>query len=105
MNVYAVVHIPGSFSVYNSLVTMLTCHLAGISDEAILRGLDKVKVRGRVELVPVSKDFTVIIDYAHNEVSTRSVLTTLKEYHPKRLICVYGGGGNRPSCAVMTWGK
>lgn len=95
MNVYAVVHIPGSFSVYNSLVTMLTCHLAGISDEAILRGLDKVKVRGRVELVPVSKDFTVIIDYAHNEVSTRSVLTTLKEYHPKRLICVYGGGGNR----------
>lgn len=78
MNVYAVVHIPGSFSVYNSLVTMLTCHLAGISDEAILRGLDKVKVRGRVELVPVSKDFTVIIDYAHNEVSTRSVLTTLK---------------------------
>ena len=74
---------------------MLTCHLAGISDEAILRGLDKVKVRGRVELVPVSKDFTVIIDYAHNEVSTRSVLTTLKEYHPKRLICVYGGGGNR----------
>ena len=95
MNVYAVVHIPGSFSVYNSLVTMLTCHLAGISDEAILRGLDKVKVRGRVELVPVSKDFAVIIDYAHNEVSTRSVLTTLKEYHPKRLICVYGGGGNR----------
>ena len=95
MNVYAVVHIPGSFSVYNSLVTMLTCHLAGISDEAILWGLDKVKVRGRVELVPVSKDFTVIIDYAHNEVSTRSVLTTLKEYHPKRLICVYGGGGNR----------
>ncbi len=48
-----------------------------------------------MELVPVSKDFTVIIDYAHNEVSTRSVLTTLKEYHPKRLICVYGGGGNR----------
>ena len=95
VNLYATVHIPGSFSVYNSLVTMLTCHLAGISDEAILRGLDKVQVKGRVELVPVSKDFTVIIDYAHNEVSTRSVLTTLKEYKPKRLICVYGGGGNR----------
>ncbi|MDE7435918.1 MAG: UDP-N-acetylmuramoyl-L-alanyl-D-glutamate--2,6-diaminopimelate ligase [Lachnospiraceae bacterium] len=95
MDVYAVVHIPGRFSVYNSLVTMLTCHLEGISDAAILKGLDRVKVRGRVELVPVSKDFTVIIDYAHNEVSTRSVLTTLKEYHPKRLICVYGGGGNR----------
>ncbi|MCI5494648.1 MAG: UDP-N-acetylmuramoyl-L-alanyl-D-glutamate--2,6-diaminopimelate ligase [Lachnospiraceae bacterium] len=95
MNVYAKVYIPGRFSVYNSLVTMLTCHLAGISDEDILRGLAKVQVKGRVEMVPVSKDFTVIIDYAHNEVSTRSVLTTLKEYHPKRLICLYGGGGNR----------
>lgn len=95
MNVYAKVYIPGRFSVYNSLVTMLTCHLAGISDEDILRGLAKVQVKGRVEMVPVSKDFTVIIDYAHNEVSTRSVLTTLLEYKPKRLICVYGGGGNR----------
>ena len=46
-------------------------------------------------MLPVSKDYTLIIDYAHNEVSTRSVLTTLMEYHPKRLICVYGGGGNR----------
>lgn len=95
MNVYAKVYIPGRFSVYNSLVTMLTCHLAGISDEDILHGLAKVQVKGRVEMVPVSKEFTVIIDYAHNEVSTRSVLTTLLEYKPKRLICVYGGGGNR----------
>ncbi len=95
MDVYAKVYIPGRFSVYNSLVTMLTCHLEGISDEDILRGLANVQVRGRVEMVPVSKDYTVIIDYAHNEVSTRSVLTTLLEYRPKRLICIYGGGGNR----------
>ncbi len=88
-------HIPGRFSVYNSLVTMLVCHLAGISDQAILDGLNKVQVKGRVEMLPVSKDYYLIIDYAHNEVSTRSVLTTLMEYHPKRLICVYGGGGNR----------
>lgn len=95
MNCEAKVHIPGRFSVYNSLVTMLMCHLAGISKEAILEGLEKVQVKGRVEMLPVSKDYFLIIDYAHNEVSTRSVLTTLLEYHPKRLICVYGGGGNR----------
>ena len=95
MDCQAKVHIPGRFSVYNSMVTMLVCHLAGISDEAILEGLSKVQVKGRVEMLPVSKDYTLIIDYAHNEVSTRSVLTTLMEYHPKRLICVYGGGGNR----------
>ena len=87
MDCEAKVHIPGRFSVYNSMVTMLVCHLAGISDEAILEGLSKVQVKGRVEMLPVSKDYTLIIDYAHNEVSTRSVLTTLMEYHPKRLIC------------------
>lgn len=95
MDCEAKVHIPGRFSVSNSLVTMLVCHLAGISDEAIRKGLEKVQVKGRVEMLPVSKDYYLIIDYAHNEVSTRSVLTTLLEYHPKRLICVYGGGGNR----------
>ena len=95
MDCQAKVHIPGRFSVYNSMVTKLVCHLAGISDEAILEGLSRVQVKGRVEMLSVSKDYTLIIDYAHNEVSTRSVLTTLMEYHPKRLICVYGGGGNR----------
>lgn len=95
MNCEANVHIPGRFSVYNALVTMLICQLAGVEEQAILAGLEKVQVKGRVEMLPVSKDYHLIIDYAHNEVSTRSVLSTLLEYHPKRLICVYGGGGNR----------
>ncbi len=95
MNCETKVHIPGRFSVYNSLVTMLVCHLAGISQEAILEGLSKVQVKGRVEMLPVSKDYFLIIDYAHNEVSTRSVLTTLIKYHPKLLICNNSGGGNR----------
>ncbi len=89
------VYTPGLFSVYNSLVTVLTCALLKIDAKSILSGLLKVKVKGRVEIVPCSEDFTVIIDYAHNEVSTKSVLTTLLEYKPNRLICVYGGGGNR----------
>jgi UDP-N-acetylmuramoyl-L-alanyl-D-glutamate--2,6-diaminopimelate ligase len=95
MECEAKVNIPGRFSVYNALVTMLVCHLAGIPQDAMLDGLSRVRVKGRVEMVPVPGDYSVIIDYAHNEVSTRSVLTTLLEYHPKRLICVYGGGGNR----------
>ena len=95
MECEARVHIPGRFSVYNALVTMLLCRLENIDRRAILEGLEKVQVRGRVEMLPVSKDYYLIIDYAHNEVSTRSVLTTLQEYHPRRLICVFGGGGNR----------
>ncbi len=89
------VYTPGMFSVYNSLVTIFICRLLGIEDCDIEKGLLAVKVRGRVELVPCSKDFSVIIDYAHNEVSTKSVMTTLSEYKPNRMICVYGGGGNR----------
>jgi UDP-N-acetylmuramoyl-L-alanyl-D-glutamate--2,6-diaminopimelate ligase len=95
MECEAKVNIPGRFSVYNALVTMLVCHLAGIPQEAMLDGLERVRVKGRVEILPVHGNYSLIIDYAHNEVSTRSVLTTLLEYHPKRLICVFGGGGNR----------
>lgn len=89
------VYTPGMFSVYNSLVTIYICNLLGVDNTAIAKGLETVKVRGRVELVPCSPDFSVIIDYAHNEVSTKSVMNTLAEYKPNRMICVYGGGGNR----------
>lgn len=89
------VYTPGMFSVYNSLVTIYICKLLGVKNGDIADGLLKVKVRGRVELVPCSPDFSVIIDYAHNEVSTKSVMNTLAEYKPNRMICVYGGGGNR----------
>lgn len=95
MNCQAKIHIPGKFSVYNALTTMAVCSKLGISDESILAGLEDVQVKGRVEMIPVSKDFSVIIDYAHNEVSTRSVLETLLQYKPTRLIAVYGCGGNR----------
>ena len=46
-------------------------------------------------MVPVSDKFTLLIDYAHNAMSLNSLLSTLKEYHPERLVCVFGCGGNR----------
>lgn len=46
-------------------------------------------------MVKVSDDFILMIDYAHNAMSLESLLLTLKEYHPKRLICLFGCGGNR----------
>lgn len=95
MNCDAVIHIPGYFSVYNALTTMAVCQLLGVEQEAILAGLADVQVKGRVEMIPVSKDFTVIIDYAHNAVSTRSVLETLRQYNPPRLVALFGCGGNR----------
>ena len=46
-------------------------------------------------MVHVSDDFTLMIDYAHNAMALNSLLTTLKEYEPGRLVCVFGCGGNR----------
>lgn len=87
--------IPGVFNAYNAMAAMLTCRLFNIDNDTILDVIKDVRILGRVELVHVSDDFSVIVDYAHNEVSTRSVLLTLKEYNPAHLISVYGAGGNR----------
>ena len=51
--------------------------------------------RSRIEMVKVSDDFTLMIDYAHNAMSLKSLLTTLREYEPGRLVCLFGCGGNR----------
>lgn len=87
--------IPGLFNVYNSTAAAAVCSLLGIDTDTIVRELRNVRIPGRVELVNVSDRFSVIVDYAHNEVSTRSVLQTLREYDPSHIICVYGAGGNR----------
>ena len=49
----------------------------------------------RSEMVKVSDTFTLMIDYAHNAMSLESLLTTLGEYEPTRLVCLFGCGGNR----------
>lgn len=89
------IDIPGTFSVYNSLTAIAICRHFGVQKEVILDSLSKVRVKGRVEILPVSSKFTLMIDYAHNAMSLESLLTTLKEYEPKRLVCLFGCGGNR----------
>ncbi len=89
------VDIPGKFNVYNALAAAAVCLELEIPVEVIQASMKKVAVRGRVELVTVSGKFSVMLDYAHNGMSLRSLLTTLREYEPKRLICVFGCGGNR----------
>lgn len=89
------IDLPGKFSVYNSLVAIAVCRHFGISGEDMLEALKEAKTKGRIEKIRVSDDFTLMIDYAHNAMSLESLLTTLKEYGPKRLVCLFGCGGNR----------
>lgn len=99
------VGIPGRFNAYNALAAMACCRQLGVPGEAMLRGLRDVKVKGRVEPVPAPGNYTLLLDYAHNAVSMESILTTLREYEPKRLICMFGAGGNRPKVRRYEMGE
>lgn len=86
---------PGRFSVYNALTAIAVCRHFRVEIPQIQAALLGAHVKGRIEMVPVSDQFTLLIDYAHNAMSLKSLLTTLREYEPDRLVCVFGCGGNR----------
>lgn len=101
----AEVGIPGRFNAYNALAAIGCCRELGIPVEAMRQGLSAVKVKGRVEPVPVPGNYTLLLDYAHNAVSMENLLTTLREYEPKRLVCLFGAGGNRPKVRRYEMGE
>lgn len=89
------VNIPGLFNVYNAMAATALCETMGIGEDAIRQALKKVAVDGRMEIVYASEKLAALVDYAHNAVSMESLLATLRDYHPKRLVCIFGCGGNR----------
>ena len=95
MNTKVEIDIPGEFSVYNSLTAIAICHNFNVPEENILKALANVRVKGRLEIIPISPKFTLMIDYAHNAMALESLLNSLKEYQPKRLVTLFGCGGNR----------
>lgn len=96
---------PGKFSVYNSLVALMVGKRLNISEEFMRDALLEIRVKGRVEIVPVTDRFSVMIDYAHNALSVESLLSAIREYRPKRIVCVYGCGGNRPKIRRYDMGE
>lgn len=95
MDFEARISTPGRFSVYNALTAIAICRHFHVREDDIKRALLSAKVKGRIEPVKVSDQYTVLIDYAHNAMALESLLATLKEYHPHRLVCLFGCGGNR----------
>ena len=87
--------IPGLFNVVNALVAVSVCSFLGLDQARISHALENIRVNGRMEIVYTSERCTVLVDYAHNAVSMESLLSTLRDYKPKRLVCVFGCGGNR----------
>ena len=95
MNLPVQIATPGKFSVYNALTAIAICRHFGVREEDVKAALLAAKVKGRIEPVKVSDEFTLMIDYAHNAMALKSLLSTLREYNPHRLVCLFGCGGNR----------
>ena len=88
--------IPGLFNVSNLTAVTAVCMRAGIPMEKIICAISGYNgVKGRCEVIPTGRDFTVICDYAHTPDALENILRSVKEYTEGRLICLFGCGGNR----------
>ena len=97
--------IPGEFTVYNSLVAIAVAHHFGVEQEAMREALSGIRVKGRVEIVDTPGPYTLMIDYAHNAMALRSLLTSLRQYEPSRLVCLFGCGGDRAKARRFEMGE
>ncbi len=98
--------IPGRFSVYNSLCAATVALSLGIGFTDVLSAISKSKgVKGRIEVVPCDKDFTIIIDYAHSPDGLENIISSLKEIADGRVVTVFGCGGDRDKTKRPKMGK
>lgn len=86
----------GSFNVSNVTGVMGVCLAEEIPFENIKLSVENCNgVKGRCEIIPTGRDFSVICDYAHTPDAIENILKSVKEYTTGRLICLFGCGGNR----------
>ena len=88
--------IPAKFTVYNSLLALSIACALGIPMPFARMALKNQKgIKGRMEIVDTNTDYTVIIDYAHTPDGLLNVINSINEFKEKRLITVFGCGGDR----------
>lgn len=85
--------LPGRYNQENALAAITAAQTLGLLDISA-NALKDLKIPGRTEVLE-GKGYRVIIDYAHNESSLQKLLQMLRTMEPKRLICIYGSGGER----------
>lgn len=86
----------GKFNVYNALAAIAAALIEGVELDQIKKSLESVAgVDGRVEAVDAGQPFAIIVDYAHTPDGLENVLKTVVEFAEKRVLCVFGCGGDR----------
>ncbi len=89
-------NIPGEFSVYNALAAAAFAYGYNLSVDIVKNGLESVEgIKGRFEVVPIDKEYTVIIDFAHTAEGLEKVLNVIDEFVIGKKIVLFGAGGNR----------
>lgn len=87
---------PGAFNGRNAAAALTAAEVLGVPEEAVRVGLERVMVPGRCMVYPADAPFGVLIDYAHNGASFRALFTALRERGARRIIALFGAGGERP---------
>jgi UDP-N-acetylmuramoyl-L-alanyl-D-glutamate--2,6-diaminopimelate ligase len=86
----------GKINVYNILAACGTALSYGLSPEVIARGIAQLRaVPGRFERVDEGQPFVVVVDYAHTDDALRNVIAVARGLSPKRVITLFGCGGDR----------
>ena len=86
----------GKFSVYNSLAALAVGIVMKVDMKRAVRAVAEMKtVRGRIEKIPNNRNIHILIDFAHTPDSLENVLKTVREIYDKRIITVFGCGGDR----------
>ncbi len=89
-------HIPGMFSIYNGLAALSTAVCLGVDLGTASDALNQCSgVKGRAEIVPCDRGYTVLIDYAHTPDALENILNTVKGFANGRVILLFGCGGDR----------
>jgi UDP-N-acetylmuramoyl-L-alanyl-D-glutamate--2,6-diaminopimelate ligase len=96
----------GRFNVYNSLCAMAVSHAWHIPFDTVREGLSSIRrIPGRFDRIFSSLGFTVIVDYAHTDDALLKLLQSVRGIKHRRLITIFGCGGNRDSTKRPLMGR
>ncbi len=96
----------GKFTVYNSLCAATVLLNLGFDIDEISKAVSTLKpVKGRGEIVPVPRNFTVMIDYAHTPDGLKNILSCVREITRGKIILVFGCGGDRDKSKRAEMGR
>lgn len=99
-------HMMGMFNIYNCLAATAICLILGIDPLNIVQGIKNISnVPGRAEVLETNTDYKVILDYSHTSAALENILKTVRGFTRKRLIVLFGCGGDRDHLKRPIMGK